>query len=101
MSSYYPSAASVNMPYATVEAGGQLIVADTANSRLLGWADSATGIAANRLGGQPDFASKGDNRWGMPERDSLCWPYGLSALGDLVAVADSGNNRVLLWNLAR
>ena len=101
MSSYYPSAASVNMPYATVEAGGQLIVADTANSRLLGWADSATGIAANQLCGQPDFASKGDNRWGMPERDSLCWPYGLSALGDLVAVADSGNNRVLLWNLAR
>ena len=101
MSSYYPSAASVNMPYATVEAGGQLIVADTANSRLLGWGDSASGTAANRLCGQPDFASKGDNRWGMPERDSLCWPYGLSALGDLVAVADSGNNRVLLWNLAR
>ena len=31
--------------------------------------------------------------------DSLCWPYGLSAAGDLLAVADSGNNRVTFWRL--
>lgn len=94
---YYPDAAALNMPYAVAGADGCLLVADTANSRLLGFAD---GPAASRLTGQPDFAAKGDNRWGPPVRDSLCWPYGLSVLGRRVAVADSGNNRVLLWDLA-
>ncbi|GMG81478.1 NHL repeat-containing protein [Paralimibaculum aggregatum] len=100
MAAYYPCAAALNMPYAAVAAGARLAVADTANSRLLGWSAATTGAAADRLTGQPDFAAKGDNRWGVATRDSLCWPYGLSALGGLLAIADSGNNRVLLWRLA-
>ncbi len=100
LAAYYPCAAAVNMPYAAIGAGERLIVADTANSRLLGWSEAETGADADRLTGQPDFAAKGDNRWGVATRDSLCWPYGLSALGDLIAIADSGNNRVLLWRLA-
>lgn len=100
LAAYYPSSAAVNMPYAAIAAGGRLAVADTANSRLIGWSDAAMGAEADRLTGQPDFAAKGDNRWGVAERDSLCWPYGLSARGDLLAIADSGNNRVLLWRLA-
>jgi hypothetical protein len=63
-------------------------------------ATTAMGAHADRLTGQPDFAAKGDNRWGVAMRDSLCWPYGLSALGSTVAVADSGNNRVLIWDAA-
>jgi len=100
MSSYYPSAQAVNMPYAVAAGSGRLIVADTANSRMLGWDESVTGSAAQWLSCQPDFASKGDNRWGIPVRDSVCWPYGLGIRDDLVAIADSGNNRVLLWTLA-
>ncbi len=100
MGAYYPDAAAVNMPYAVTVAGGLLIAADTANSRLLGWTRPEMTAPAERLTGQPDFASKGDNAWGLPARDTLCWPYGLSALGRQVAVADSGNNRVLLWDLA-
>ena len=98
--SYYPNAAALNMPYAIVEAAGRLIAADTANSRLVGYSSAAMGAAADRLTGQPDFASKGDNGWGLAGRDTLCWPYGLSVQGSLVAIADSGNNRVLLWPLA-
>ena len=98
---YYPSNRTLNMPYALACHGGQLIVGDTANSRLVGWCDPETGSAADALTGQPDFAAKGDNRWGVATRDSLCWPYGLSVLGGLVAIADSGNNRVLLWEVAR
>ena len=97
---YYPNAASLNMPYAVATAGSLMIVADTANSRLLGWGGNAIRAAAERLTGQPDFSCKGDNGWGHPGRGTLCWPYGLSTLGGLVAVADSGNNRVLLWELA-
>ncbi|MDJ0951074.1 MAG: hypothetical protein QNJ94_19360 [Alphaproteobacteria bacterium] len=55
---------------------------------------------ADRLSGQPDFASEGDNGWGIPGRDTLCWPYGLSVLGWTFAIADSGNNLFLLWDLA-
>ena len=97
---YYPDAAALNMPYAVAAAGDRLLVADTANSRLLGWSEPAWVAAADRLTGQGDFASKGDNAWGLTTRDTLCWPYGLSALGRTVAVADSGNNRVMLWDLA-
>lgn len=95
---YYPSAMALNMPYALTALGDRLLVGDTANSRLLGFSDAAMGAQADRLTGQPDFAAKGDNRWGMAMRDSLCWPYGLAALGSRVAVADSGNNRVLIWD---
>lgn len=97
---YYPSAAALNMPYALAVLADRLAVGDTANSRLVGFAAATTGAAAERLSGQADFASKGDNRWGMAARDSLCWPYGLAARGGVLAVADSGNNRVLLWDAA-
>ncbi len=97
---YYPSASTLNMPYALAANDDLLIVADTANSRLLGFPQGETGAAASRLTGQPDFASKGDNAWGLPARDTLCWPYGLALKERCLAIADSGNNRVLLWDLA-
>lgn len=102
-SRYWPDADALNMPYGLSARGDWLLVADTANSRLLGWHidDCATGASARALSGQPDFGAKGDNRWGMPARDSLCWPYGIGAAADgRVVIADSGNNRVLLWNAA-
>ena len=98
--SYYPTSATMNMPYDIAVVGDTLIVTDTANSRLVGFTDAAMGASAAMLSGQADFASKGDNRWGLPERDSVCWPYGLSALDNMVAIADSGNNRVMLWEAA-
>ena len=99
---YWPTAASFNMPYGMTVAGKWLLVADTANSRLLGWHadDGETGASARRLTGQPNFHAKGDNRWQPPVRDSLCWPYGMMASGETVLVCDTGNNRVLLWELA-
>jgi hypothetical protein len=99
---YYPTAGTLNMPYGLAVQGSRLIVADTANSRLVGFntAGLAMGAAATRLAGQRDFTEKGDNRWSQPVRDSLCWPYGVAACGNTLAVADSGNNRVLLWEAA-
>ena len=99
---YWPTAASLNMPYGMAASGDWLLVADSANSRLIGWHidDCATGASARVLTGQTEFAAKGDNRWQMPVRDSLCWPYGIRACGDTVVVSDSGNSRVVLWKLA-
>jgi len=67
----------------------------------MGWHsdDLQTGADATALTGQLSFHDKGDNRWQPQVADSLCWPYGLQVCGDLAVVADSGNNRVLLWRL--
>lgn len=99
---YRPNEASLNMPYGCAATGGWLMAADTANSRLIAWHadDCHTGAAARALTAQPDFRTEGDNRWQLPAHDSLCWPYGVMHCAGQVVVADSGNNRVLLWRLA-
>jgi hypothetical protein len=106
-SAYWPRACTLNMPYAIAAHGQWLVCADTANSRLLGFDRAArrSGAAASALTGQLDFHQKGDNRWQAPVADSLCWPYGLgvcatSAGSARVVVADSGNNRVSVWELS-
>lgn len=85
-------------PYALVLDGGRLVVADTAQNRVLLWdGDWADGRPADHVLAQPSFTTNGENRWSGIEKDTLCWPYGLSVHGDVLAVADSGNNRVVLW----
>lgn len=100
---YHPDARCLNMPYGAVASGDALLVADTANSRLLSWRLEAlhTGAAASALAAQPDWSSKGDNRWQPAARDSVCWPYSVALHGDTALIADSGNNRVLLWERSR
>lgn len=99
---YWPTSSSFNMPYGIASAGDWLIAADTANSRLIAWHadDCHTGAMARALTGQPDFRAKGDNRWQLPTRDSLCWPYAVTHCDGLAVVSDSGNNRVMIWRLA-
>jgi sugar lactone lactonase YvrE len=96
---YWPSAHSFNMPYGLALHRDRLFVADTANSRLLRF-DSPRVAEAQAVAGQAGFADKGDNRWQAAARDSLCWPYALTFAGDTAVVVDSGNNRVLLWDVA-
>jgi hypothetical protein len=86
----------LGMPYGVALHAGRLVVADTANSRLLGF--ELEGGAPRWIAGQRSFGDKGENRWAGAARDSLCWPYGVAACGETLVVADSGNNRVLLWN---
>ncbi len=115
---YQPqTASSLRFPYAiavddrTVERAGdqhehgtpQMAVADTANNRVLLWdrVPDTSGRPADHVLGQPDFASNGENRWDLVAPDTLCWPYGLCLHGGRLAVADSGNNRVMIWELGR
>jgi hypothetical protein len=99
---YYPTADAMSMPYGVAVQGQRLVIADTANSRLVGFEikELARDAAAAFVAGQNDFTHKGDNRWGLAVRDSLCWPYGIAACGETLVIADSGNNRVLLWEAA-
>ena len=46
------------------------------------------------------FTTKAITAGNSPVRIVCAWPYGLQIMGDAIAVADSGNNRVNLWKLA-
>jgi hypothetical protein len=94
---------TMRFPYGVDVDGDALAVADTANNRVLLWdrlpepAGDGTAAGADAVLGQPDFAAAGENRWTSVLHDTLCWPYGVTLRQDRLAVADSGNNRVLLW----
>lgn len=88
----------LRFPYGAAGGPG-LAVADTANNRLLVWDEfPAADVAPDVVLAQPDRASSGENRWEAVGDDTLCWPYGVARWGNELAIADSGNNRVVLWH---
>lgn len=93
----------LRFPYGVSASEARLVVADTANNRVLLWNGlPRAGVQrpADAVLGQPDFDAAGENRWTAVAPDSLCWPYGLSLHGSRLAIADSGNNRIVVWSLA-
>lgn len=90
----------LRFPYAAVRTPDGLAVADTANNRVLLWdgdpLDQHT--SAHHVLGQRSLSGNGENRWEQVAADTLCWPYGISAHGRRIAIADSGNNRVVVWS---
>jgi len=102
---YRPQGASrLRFPYAIASNGRSLAIGDTANNRLLFWNTLSSGeiasTSATAVLGQPNFDSNGENRWTAVLHDTLCWPYGICWNGDRIAIADSGNNRVMIWSTA-
>lgn len=96
------SATSMRFPYAVAFDSGILTVADTANNRVLVYRSKVpggAGAAADAVIGQTDFASNGENEWKAVTRTTLCWPYGIHLHRNLLAIADSGNNRLMIWSL--
>ncbi len=96
--------ARLRFPYALDDCRNVLAVADTANNRIMFWriplADPCGGTAFD-VAGQVDFSGNGENRWEQVRRDTLCWPYGVSFHNGSLAIADSGNNRVMIWDCQR
>ena len=81
--------------------GTKLFVTDTGNNRLLIWnaLPTAMNATADVVLGQTDFASNAPNRGLTTARiDSLNQPQGSAAAMNRLVVADTGNNRVLLWS---
>ncbi|MEM7261925.1 MAG: NHL repeat-containing protein, partial [Planctomycetota bacterium] len=86
----------------------QLFVCDTGNNRVLvfdGVVDSTTGLvalgngeAASRVLGQSSLVGKDANQGlSAPTSRTLSGPRGIHVSSGQVAVADTGNNRVLIW----
>jgi sugar lactone lactonase YvrE len=88
----------------SVDANGDLWVADAFNSRVLKFVNPpATDVVADLVIGQPDFVS-GDPNLGrgpvdvdVASADSLCFPGRVLAVPGWVIVSDSGNSRVVAY----
>ncbi len=100
---YVPQVGRLRFPYglaAPDAVSGELAIADTANNRVLLQPPGTDVLDPTISLAQPDLAANGENRWDQVSVDTLCWPYGVHwhrGERDLIAVADSGNNRVVLW----
>ena len=85
--------------------GTTLYARDDGNNRVLGWHGWPTqmGQAADFVLGQPDFTSSAANNGGISKATlsfGLDGGHGLDCAGGRLVLADSGNHRVLLWNVA-
>ncbi len=96
------NAKMLRFPYSVTCDKKRLAVADTANNRILIYDNYPLecGLPADSVIGQIDLVSNGENRWQSVTHETLCWPYGICMSGEILAVADSGNNRVMLWRLS-
>lgn len=76
--------------------GNRVVVADTGNNRVLIWNSLPTtsGTAADVVIGQPDFISNAAGNGAL----GLNQPRGVYSNGQQLFVADSANNRVLVYN---
>jgi hypothetical protein len=90
----------LNAPETVAMAGGKLVVADTGNSRVLIWSKIPTlsGTPPDLVLGQGSFNICSPNRGGVADANTFSRPAGVWSDGTRLVVADSNNNRVLIWN---
>ncbi len=85
---------NLNLPYGVSANHRFLFVADTSNNRVLIFEEREPVAVL----GQKDFSKCGENRWEGVYKDTLCWPYAVFSTEDLLLIADTGNNRVVLYS---
>jgi hypothetical protein len=90
----------LSLPSSVKIVDGKLIVVDSGNHRVLVWNDVPTGhgAPADLVIGQDGFDTCSANRSGSIGQDTLSGPSDAWSNGSKLIVADSGNNRVLVWN---
>lgn len=77
-----------------------LLVADTGNSRVLQFSPvpAASNVPASNLIGKPDFFTGSENAETVfGTEKSLYWPFSICADGHRLAIADTGNHRIALF----
>ncbi|MBI4924314.1 MAG: hypothetical protein HY843_00190 [Bdellovibrio sp.] len=94
-----PSAITLSKPRVARTDGTHFFVAEKSNNRVLIWNTIPTtnGQAADIVLGQPNMTSNLGNNGGV-SASSLIEPYSVFSTGSQLFVADTSNNRVLIWN---
>jgi hypothetical protein len=93
--------AGLASPASVLMVDGKLLVVDSGNHRVLVWnqVPFESGVPADQVIGQSGFDTCAENGGGsFPGAGSLREPSDAWTDGDRLIVADSGNNRVLVWN---
>jgi uncharacterized protein (TIGR03437 family) len=86
---------SFSYPGGIASDGTRLLVADRGNNRVLIWNSlPTTNTPPDLVLGQKDFLSYDSGNG----RDQMNWPVSVRADGGRVIVADTNNDRVLIWN---
>ncbi len=88
---------NLNLPYGVSVYKDLIAIADTSNNRVLLFYKNIKNPFL--VLGQYSFEECGENRWEGVKPDSLCWPYAVFINNNNVYVADTGNNRILLFKL--
>ncbi len=86
-----------NHPSGLATDGKNLLVADRWNNRVLLWKTApAKNLPPDLVLGQPDFIQNNSGT----NRNQMNWPGNVSVApdGNHIAVADTSNDRILLWN---
>jgi hypothetical protein len=93
------SSTTLSAPVGVYSTGSKLFVSDLNNNRVLIWNSIPTSNrqAADLVLGQTNFTSSTANNGGV-SASTLSAPRGLYVSGTKLFVADSANNRVLMWN---
>jgi len=89
-----------NFPAGVGACGERLLVADTNDHRILGWTtvrEATEGVEPSRVLGQPGLETGSFNYGGRSAR-TFAAPRSVFCDGSAVYVADTLNNRVLIWS---
>jgi len=94
-----PAADTLRVPIGIASDGVRLAIADTDNNRVLIWNSipAVNGQPADVVLGQSSFTANASNGF-SPTAQSLKGPQGVWIQDGKLFVADTGNNRVLIWN---
>lgn len=98
----FPDAHTLNWCYDTAFFQNGIFVADTGNSRVLGYQDipGQNAAAAQSLLGKLHFRMGGEQADHAPASEkSLYWPFSVNVDGHRLAIADTGNHRIVLATL--
>jgi hypothetical protein len=99
----FPKANTLNWCYDACFYKNGIFVADTGNSRVLWFENLPKGnnASANDLIGQKDFVTGSENlETILTTENTIYWAFSVSVENDLLAIADTGNHRVLVVDLA-
>jgi hypothetical protein len=89
-------------PYSVkINSNGAMMIADTQYYRLLIWSHWKEALQKKPpvIVGQPDINSNGQNQFRLkPEANTLNWCYDACFYKEGIAVADTGNSRILIFD---